>query len=479
MNHICHVMLGVIFSCLSYSSSTAQLPNGEVLQALDWSQSECALPKANPVGVKPDLVMNLDQPGTTKDSALNITYTGTKPLQLSLVRSESNGEWHTLHQAINRIQTPFYAIVGEVRYENASPGSYLEMWSRFAPPVQSTARPGQPDSAPVEPAYFSRTLAETGPLGRLEGTSDWRDFWLPFDQSEATTALRTLDVNLHLTGGSVHLRNLKLVQYAYLPGLIPQPDPQEQVVAKLFREQSYADLKPVEGEIGAWEVTSGGSVWTLTNPPITASKYAITGEIRYRNISKGYLEMACDYAPEEPDGIPPFWLTRTNDPSGVMGRLDGTSNWRTFWLPFDASNRKSRLIGLVLNLKLADPSNPTHSVGVRNVRLIQYPTGVFPAAMTPTGQIPAPDREPGTSTTDPTAVIAMLVLEAQAKPPASAPLVDSSGSAPRIFNRHSFLLGIAATLLTLIVIGTLTFLIRRLRHRHSERELRRIASLDG
>ena len=97
------------------------------------------------------------------------------------------------------ITGPAYAITGKVSYEGVEGKGYLEMWSFF------------PDGG----SYFSRTLAESGPTGRLEGSSDWRLFSLPFFISEKPQRPERLVVNVVLPGrGTVYLGALRLVQYA-------------------------------------------------------------------------------------------------------------------------------------------------------------------------------------------------------------------------------------------------------------------------
>src|SRR5262245_14260450 len=102
-----------------------------------------------------------------------------------------------------KITTDFYAVAGEVRYENVEGDGFLEMWSHFG----ETA------------AYFSRTLGLSGPMGKLTGTSDWRAFMLPFNAKGAPSRPTKLVVNVQLPGkGSVFLRNLKLVQSTSFDG---------------------------------------------------------------------------------------------------------------------------------------------------------------------------------------------------------------------------------------------------------------------
>jgi hypothetical protein len=89
-----------------------------------------------------------------------------------------------------------YAIAGRVRYEDVQGSGYLEMWSAFADGGR----------------YFTRTLAGSGPLARLQGTSGWREFSLPFYLQGHEPPTR-LELNLVLPGrGTVFLGPLGLVQ---------------------------------------------------------------------------------------------------------------------------------------------------------------------------------------------------------------------------------------------------------------------------
>lgn len=91
---------------------------------------------------------------------------------------------------------PRYALRGQVRYDNVEGIGYLEMWNYF----------------PGGGQYFSRTLAEQGPMMKLKGTSGWRPFVLPFDATGAPPPLR-LVVNVVLQGrGIVYLGPLELTE---------------------------------------------------------------------------------------------------------------------------------------------------------------------------------------------------------------------------------------------------------------------------
>ena len=92
------------------------------------------------------------------------------------------------------IAGPRYSLKGQIQYEGIEGTGYLEMWNHF------------PDGS----QYFSRTLAENGPMMKLHGSSPWRPFVLPFDASGAPTPTR-LVFNLVLEGrGIVYLGPLEL-----------------------------------------------------------------------------------------------------------------------------------------------------------------------------------------------------------------------------------------------------------------------------
>ena len=86
-----------------------------------------------------------------------------------------------------RITSSRYAITGQVRYDDVEGAGSLEMWNHF------------PDGG----QYFSRTLAETGPMMKLHGTSGWRPFTLPFDATGAASGPSRLIVNVALPGRGV------------------------------------------------------------------------------------------------------------------------------------------------------------------------------------------------------------------------------------------------------------------------------------
>lgn len=119
--------------------------------------------------------------------SLRVAHEGAAPVTLPLVTIERPG-----------IRTARYALRGRVKYEGVAAGGYLEMWNYLS-----------------EGAFFSRTLAPSGPRRRLEGSSGWRAFVLPFFNREGGTPPERLALNLVLAGaGTVEIGPLELVQFA-------------------------------------------------------------------------------------------------------------------------------------------------------------------------------------------------------------------------------------------------------------------------
>lgn len=103
------------------------------------------------------------------------------------------------------ISGPIYALKGMIRYEGVAGDGYLQLDSHFGD----------------EGTYFTKSLAESGPLEKISGSSDWRSFTLPFHASSGEGAMaRTLTpekltLSLDLSGaGIVFIRDIALFQYA-------------------------------------------------------------------------------------------------------------------------------------------------------------------------------------------------------------------------------------------------------------------------
>lgn len=103
------------------------------------------------------------------------------------------------------IHAKFYALLGQVRYRDLAGDGYFNLWNEFG---------GHEPTSPRN-SYFSRTLAESGPLAKLSGSSDWRPLMIPFDASQAKEPPSRLELGLVLPGrGSVDVSELDLVEFA-------------------------------------------------------------------------------------------------------------------------------------------------------------------------------------------------------------------------------------------------------------------------
>jgi hypothetical protein len=104
------------------------------------------------------------------------------------------------------------------------------------------------------------------------------------------------------------------------------------------------------------------TVLTIVRPKITTDFYAVTGEVRYVDVEgDGFLEMWSHF------GETAAYFSRTLGLTGPMAKLTGTSEWRTFTLPFNAKGSSSRPSKLVVNVYLPGKG----SVFLGNLRLVQ------------------------------------------------------------------------------------------------------------
>lgn len=146
------------------------------------------------------------EPGQTTNSPspLILQVVDGRTAQTWIKTNEAPFTMHLFTILRPAISQPRYAVTGEVSYAGVEGEGFLEMWSHF--------QPAQPD-LPSQRA-FSRTLAGSGRLGRISGSSGWRGFELPMDATGATGVLTKLELNVMLPGkGTVHVGPLTLVEY--------------------------------------------------------------------------------------------------------------------------------------------------------------------------------------------------------------------------------------------------------------------------
>jgi hypothetical protein len=122
---------------------------------------------------------------------LEIDWTSAEPLTGEVVEGEllvevgGEGLYPLLVIEEPSVQPPRFQIDGTVRHEDVADSAYFEMWTVL----------------PDESRYFTRTLAGSGPLGSMTGTSEQRPFSLPFELGEGGPVPIRLEINL-VTGGS-------------------------------------------------------------------------------------------------------------------------------------------------------------------------------------------------------------------------------------------------------------------------------------
>lgn len=168
--------LFVLASCL-LSSPIAS--GAQVVRSIRWQEIAAAHElRSGAVVAAPDGIVG---------SSLRVVHEGAARATFLLLTLEHPG-----------ISAARYALRGRVKYDAVTAGSYLEMWSHL------------PDGA-----FFSRTLEQGGPMGRLEGSSPWRGFVIPFFNGEGGSPPQKLVMNLVMQGpGTVEIGPLELVQFA-------------------------------------------------------------------------------------------------------------------------------------------------------------------------------------------------------------------------------------------------------------------------
>ncbi len=101
-----------------------------------------------------------------------------------------------------------YRIVGRIRCTDVRPAGYLELLSRFG-----------------DEQYFTRTLAESGPMRKLLGDREWSRFALPFDpRGRAPDALHlriVLPGRGEVALDSLEIQTLRLAAAVQTPGESP------------------------------------------------------------------------------------------------------------------------------------------------------------------------------------------------------------------------------------------------------------------
>jgi hypothetical protein len=119
-----------------------------------------------------------------------IDWTSNEPLTGTVVDGElfvdvsAQGVYPLLVIEGPNVQPPRFQVDGTVRHEDVDGIAYFEMWTVLADGSR----------------YFTRTLAESGPLESMTGTSEERPFSLPFELGEGGPVPVRLEINLATEG---------------------------------------------------------------------------------------------------------------------------------------------------------------------------------------------------------------------------------------------------------------------------------------
>ncbi len=159
------------------------------------------------------------------EEPLTVTAVPGEPLQLLIELPEPG------------ISSPVYALKGMVRYQDVQGEGFLQLDNDFG----------------AAGTFYTKSLAATGPLGKLSGSSDWRPFVLPFyansgdEADDASPLPERLSLSIFLPeAGTVSIAEVALYQYA------TGEDPM-QAAGQWFSDRSAGLLGGIGGAlIGLW-----------------------------------------------------------------------------------------------------------------------------------------------------------------------------------------------------------------------------------
>lgn len=155
------------------------------VRTLDWSELKASgeLDAGEVVAVK----NGDDSSDVAPREELLLINDSQQPLTVRLATLEPTG-----------VKKHVYRIHGQIRYEDVKEPGHLESWNHFA------------NSGPA----FTKTLAASGPMGKIHGTSSLREFILPFQGSPQVGPPTRIEVNLVLPAeGKVWISPMHLEEF--------------------------------------------------------------------------------------------------------------------------------------------------------------------------------------------------------------------------------------------------------------------------
>ena len=126
--------------------------------------------------------------GPDGGEVLVVENAGGKPGAVRIATLDASGISHTT-----------WALLGQVRTRDVAGRAYLETWNHFADGSR----------------FFTRGMANAGPMGSLSGSAEWRPFVLPFFSKAGAAPLDHVELNVVFDGpGTVELGQVELVGFA-------------------------------------------------------------------------------------------------------------------------------------------------------------------------------------------------------------------------------------------------------------------------
>lgn len=113
----------------------------------------------------------------------------------------------------------------------------------------------------------------------------------------------------------------------------------------------------------------------IPEPDISAPVYALTGKIRYSDVEgDAFLQMDNHF------GEYGTFFTKGIAPSGPVGKITGSSDWRPFVLPFNAGtgDQSDGVTPVLSELTLSLYLPGSGTVSIRDIQLRQYANGEDP-----------------------------------------------------------------------------------------------------
>jgi hypothetical protein len=208
------ILILILLAALSADKDPAAKPAADQAVTLELSPVDQVGPQAKEVK------------GPTDQKALEVT--GDTDASTSTILVVENP----------KVTSPQYVLKGRVKYEGVKGTGYLELWNDFGD----------------KGYFFTRGLGSYGPLKSLNGTSDWRDFEMPFYAQEGMT-LKRLTLNVVLPGkGTVVVSEPLVVE--------PLPAPtKEGATEKPADEAKPAEKTKAAGEKKSATLSAAAAAW--------------------------------------------------------------------------------------------------------------------------------------------------------------------------------------------------------------------------